>query len=112
VTQTKQPPANPGGSIQLVVDRYGIGRIPLSLHRGNDAAFDPIMDDPKADAISLSNLTNVQSSFGRRPSWNAIFVPQPFDRTQCNWLTGRRAFLTFGARYYDDVVVTMIGCQL
>jgi hypothetical protein len=36
-------------TIQLVVDRYRIRRIRLPLHRRNDTAFDPVVDDPKAD---------------------------------------------------------------
>ena len=60
-------------SIQFAIDRDRIWRVRLALQRGNDAAIDPIMDDPEADAISLANLTNVQESFGGLWSLNAMF---------------------------------------
>ena len=61
-------------SIQFVIDADYIWRIRLAVHRRDDTAFDPVVDDPEADAISFADVTNVQGSFGRLWSRNAMFV--------------------------------------
>ena len=61
-------------SVQFVIDADYIWRIRFAVHRGDDTAFDPVVDDPEAHAISFADLTNVQGSFGRLWSWNVMFV--------------------------------------
>ena len=99
-------------SIQFAIDRDRIWRVRLALQRGNDAAIDPIMDHPEADAISLANLTNVQGSLGGLWSLNAMFVSQPFYRTRRNRLPCCRAFVAFVAQQGDDFVIVMLDRQL
>ena len=91
-------------SIQFAIDRDRIWRVRLALQRGNDAAIDPIMDDPEADAISLANLTNVQGSFGGLWSLNAMFVSQPFYRTRRNRPPCCGALVTFVAQQCDEPI--------
>jgi len=69
------------------------------------------MDDPKADAIPLADLTNVQGAVGRRGSRNAIFVSEPLDRTHRDWFAGRRAFLAIVAQWLRGFGVDVIIVQ-
>jgi hypothetical protein len=54
--------------IHIVIDSDRVWSFWSKLDRGDDTAFDPVMDDPKADAVSLADLTNVQGSIGRSGS--------------------------------------------
>ena len=45
--------------IQFVIDGDRIGGIRLVVCSGQNTALDPIMNDPKADAVSFANLPNV-----------------------------------------------------
>src|ERR1700687_4800877 len=97
--------------IGFVVDRDRIWGVWLALLRGDDSAADPIMDDPQADAIPLSYLTDVEGVIGRPWSRDAMFVSQPFYCAQRELLSGR-TLLAFGAHLGDDLVVMMADCQL
>jgi hypothetical protein len=41
---------------------------------GDDAAFDPVMDDIETDTVSFLHLPNVEASFGRAWGRNVVFV--------------------------------------
>ena len=68
----------------------------LALLRSDDSAADPIMDDPQADAIPLSYLTDVEGVMRRPWSRDAMFVSQPFYCAHRELLSGR-TLLAFGA---------------
>src|SRR6202040_4286387 len=99
-------------SIQLVIDCDHIRRIRFALHGGNYTTFDPVMDDPEADAISLADLTNIQCSVRWPWSCDVMFVSQPFYRAQRNRFSCRRGFVAFALQQGDDFVVVMVVCQL
>jgi hypothetical protein len=52
-------------SIGFFVDNNHVWGIPSPMRRGDDAAFDPVMDDPEAHAIFFTNLTNIQGPWRR-----------------------------------------------
>ena len=60
--------------IQFVVDRDHVGCIRLVMCCGDDAAFDPVMDDIETDTVSFLHLPNVEASFGRARGRNVVFV--------------------------------------
>src|SRR4051794_10098246 len=92
----------PQALIYFSVDGDCIWRVRLSLRRGYDPTIDPVLNDPNANAISLANLTHVQSSFGRWWGRDAMFVPQPFYRPGCNRPSCCRADEPLTAQQADD----------
>ena len=93
-----------------MVITYGAFRVPV--RRGDDAAFDPVMDDPEAHAIFFTNLTNIQGPWRRLGRWYAMFVAQPFDSAERDRLAGRRALLAVFSQQGDDFIVMMVHRQL
>ena len=72
---------------------------------------DPVVNDPEADAISFSHLSDVEGvgrRFGRR---NPVLVSYPSDRAEREGLASRTA-MAFRAQQADDLVVMVVDCQL
>ena len=99
-------------SIGFFVGNNHVWGIPSPMRRGDDAAFDPVMDDPEAHAIFFTNLTNIQGPWRRLGRWYAMFVAQPFDRAERDRLAGRRALLAVSSQQGDDFIVMMVHRQL
>src|ERR1700757_997965 len=55
-------------SIHIVVDGDCIWRVPLALRRGDDTTFDPVMNDPQADAVSRTHLADCNAA---RACWRS-----------------------------------------
>src|ERR1700757_996856 len=64
-------------SIHIVVDGDCIWRVPLALRRGDDTAFDPVMNDPQADAVSRTHLADCKRSCGNRRCGDTMLVSKP-----------------------------------
>src|ERR1700739_1130714 len=64
-------------SIHIVVDGDCIWRVPLALRRGDDTTFDPVMNDPQADAVSRTHLADCKRSCGNRRCGDTMLVSKP-----------------------------------
>src|SRR5260370_32997502 len=64
-------------SIHIVVDGDCIWRVPLALRRGDDTTFDPVMNDPQADAVSRTHLADCKRSCGNRRRGGTMLVSKP-----------------------------------
>jgi hypothetical protein len=74
--------------ISIVVDRDSIWRMWFALSRRDNTTFDPVMDDPQADAISLANLTDIECSVGRRRVGDTMLEADPTDHVARERLAG------------------------
>src|SRR5215469_3145283 len=64
------------------------------------------MDDPQADAISLTNLSNSKSSGRRQGAGDTVLVANPTYHFEREWLAGR-AGQTFTIEQLDDLSVVV-----
>src|SRR5262249_25358349 len=64
-------------AIHIVVDGDCIWRVPLALRRGDDTTFDPVMNDPQADAVSRTHLADCKRSCGNRRCGDTMLVSKP-----------------------------------
>ena len=62
--------------------------------RDDKTSADPIVNDPKADTISGADLADIERVAGRLGRWNAVFISEPFDHAEGQWLASR-TFMTF-----------------
>ena len=65
--------------IGLVSDRDGIGQAGFSPVGDDEAVLDPIVDDPVAHAVSLTNFGDAERSGGTRWAGDAMLEPDPAD---------------------------------
>jgi hypothetical protein len=70
------------------IDRDGIWGVRFALHCRDDTPGDPVMDDPQADAISLTNLTNSKGSGRRQGAGDMVLVANPTYHFEGEWLAG------------------------
>ena len=59
------------------VNRDGVRRFWLALLRRDNATLDPVMDNPQADAISLTNLADRKRSGGKQRARDAMLESDP-----------------------------------
>ena len=65
--------------IGVVIDGDRIRPIRFPLLGGDDAVFDPVVNDSRGHAVSLAGLANGEGTGGRLGSWDAVLAPYPAD---------------------------------
>jgi hypothetical protein len=58
------------------------------VHCWDDTTFDPVMDDPQTDTISLTNLANCEGSGGRQRGGDTVLVANATYHFEGEWLAG------------------------
>src|SRR5260370_29676297 len=100
----------PQCSVDLFSDGDGIGQAGLFAAGIDEAAIDPIIDDPHADAVLVAELTHVEGSGGDRRTWDAVLVPDPADHAEGKGLAGRtRPVLV--SQQCDDLLIVLLAPQ-
>ena len=93
-----------------VGDRDGVWQAGLPLLCSYEAAIDPIIDHPHADAVSLANLFDVERIGGKRRAGNVMLVADPPDHANREALASR-AFEPVAVEERDNLIVIVRGCQ-
>ncbi|KRR29184.1 hypothetical protein CQ13_38845 [Bradyrhizobium retamae] len=76
------------------------------MQRRDYTTFDPVMDDPQADAKSLTNLADVQRSGGKRWASDTMLVADPSNHADGERPAGR-ACLAIAFELRDDFMIIM-----
>src|SRR3982074_2067550 len=93
-----------------VGERDGVWQAGLLSVRCYEAAVDPVVNHPQADAVSLANLIDVECSGGKRRTGNAMLVTDPAYHADCEGLA--ELFQSAARRIIDRRVLHLIKMWL
>src|SRR5215471_4908299 len=98
-------------SINIGIDCDGVWSVPFMVHCRDDTTFDPVMDDPQTDTISLTNLANREGSCRGQGTGDMMLVADPTYHTQREWLAcGARQ--TLAVEEIDDLCIVVELCHI
>lgn len=60
--------------VGLVIDRYSVWGIWPALLRRDESATNPVVNHPKADAIPVADLLDIEGVVGRLWCRDAVFI--------------------------------------
>jgi len=60
--------------VGFVIDRYCVRRVWLALMRNDKSTADPIVNDPKADTISVTDLADIERVVGRSGRRDTVLI--------------------------------------
>jgi hypothetical protein len=71
----------------LVVDHHRVRCVSLTLLRGEDTAFDPVVDHSQADTVPPADLLDAEGMIGRLWAGDAMLVADPLHHSGRQWPT-------------------------